>query len=207
MIGEVIMLGPANYGTFIAAMAIAGDVQEIPNSAMFEIIASRIQPVLASFTALYLLMPWDENRAPSLQHDRYDVRQEHFWDDLDIDDPRLAAAFPAAGPNWGDKMFDPTDPRTTYFYKNTSLILGVHPFRSTAVGVEIDNGELAVIQSTRQGDGWVPDDLAKLDGVKNTYWAEFTGHIQLAMSGRVINAILNILNGSKVIGLPDQPPP
>ena len=61
-------------------------------------------------------------------------------------------------------------------------------------------------QYDTRGDGWVPDYLAKIDGVKNNYWAPFTGHIQLAMSGKVINAVLNILDGVADVGLPDQPP-
>ena len=211
MLGQVIMLGPANYGSFIAALAISGDIEEIPNSKMFKVIAGRIQPVEASFTALYLMMPWDDQRTPSLQDPDFDVRLQTFWNKLQsftIEDARLAAAFPNGSTNtWGETTFDLTLASTTYFLDQTSLILGRHPYRKTAGGVQIEDGELTVNHDyDLPGDGWVPDEFAKLAGTKATYWAEFTGHIQLAMSGRVINAILNILNGAPNIGLPTTPP-
>jgi hypothetical protein len=201
LIHKVIMLGPANFGTFAAALGLAGAFNAIPGCAMFNCIASRVQPVEATFTSLYLLLPWNHDLVPSLKCPDFDVRRQSFWANLaslTIQHDRLAVAFPGGGTDpWGRKI------DTTCFNKQTSVILGSHPYRKTPGGVEFVDGELTVNSKfLLDGDGWVPDVLARLDGTK-TYRAPFTGHIRLPMANSVINAVLNILNCRKDVGLPE----
>jgi Lecithin:cholesterol acyltransferase len=195
MVGQVIMLGPANYGAFVAALAVAGDLGEIPLVKMFPTPSQRVQTVLASFTGLYQLMPWDEKLAPSLKEAQCNIRSPKFWRDLSpgaIDFDRLDRAFPKGGKPWAS-LID-----TTSFNKQITVIRGSRPFVDTPGGVQIVDGALQI--DTRfglPGDGWVPHKFARLPGT-TTYLARRTGHIGLPMAGKVIQAILDILNGNPV---------
>lgn len=195
MVGKVIMLGPANYGAFVTALAVAGDFGEIPMIKMFPPPSQRAQPVLASFTALYQLMPWDENLAPSLKETICDIRRPEFWKDLSpgaIDFDRLERAFPKGGKPWASHIV------TKSFNKHITVILGSRPFVDTPGGVQIVDGALQI--DTRfglPGDGWVPHKFSRLPGTK-TYLARRIGHIWLPMADKVIQAVRDILNTNPV---------
>ena len=73
LVGEVIMLGPANYGSFDVALTIANSTEQIPVAKLLHNPRRWVQRVLASFTAFYQLMPWDENLVRSLQDPNHDV--------------------------------------------------------------------------------------------------------------------------------------
>jgi pimeloyl-ACP methyl ester carboxylesterase len=202
LVGKIIMLGPANYGAFVAALAIAGDLKEVPMAGMFPRPPRRVQSVLASFTALYQLMPWDDRRLKSLRYKDFDIRRPDLWSRLSpaqIDPDRLERALPASGPPYWAQQID-----TTCFNKQITVILGSRP-RPTPGGVRIVNGELEVHPGfPMRGDGWVPDRLAKLDGASATYRSPGTGHVVLPMAADVIFGIRDILN-NKTPNLPAVP--
>jgi hypothetical protein len=191
-VGRIIMLGPANYGAFVTALAVGGDVKQIPISSMFPEPHGPVQGVLASFTALYQLMPWDTDRTQSYQ-DGFDIRTPAFWAGLDpglIDGNRLERSFPTgAGTSWAGGI------DTTCYNKQITVILGSHPFRKTPGGVRIVQGALRIHpRYGLPGDGWVPDIFAKLDDT-TAYRATNVGHIRLPMAPKVILAIVDILDG------------
>jgi len=200
-VGKIILLGPANYGAFVAALAVADSVKEIPMARMLTRPSARVQAVLASFTALYQLMPWNDCLAESLKQPEFDIRQPDFWKRLKpgkIEGDRLARSFPSGGnPPWGKEI------DTKCFNDQITVIVGSHPFRKTPGGVHFRGGQLKVDHHFNlDGDGWVPDKLAILPGTK-TYRAEGTGHIRLPMAASIINAVLNILAEERNVGLPE----
>jgi hypothetical protein len=191
LVGKVILAGPANFGAFVAALGVADAVQEIPVCKMLTHPSLENQRVMASFTALYQLMPWDPGLATSLTKPRCDIRQRGFWKDQglgQIDYDRHELAFPTGGPPWGQKL------NTDTYKKRITVIVGQNPFTKTAGGVHFEDGQLKVNRSGKlDGDGWVPDKLAILPN-SPAYRASLTGHIGLPRAPKVIDAVLNILN-------------
>lgn len=200
LVDKVIYLGPAIYGAFVAALAIAGSLKQIPISRLLPGSEAKSQAVLSTFTALYQLMPWDADLVSSLEEGGFDIRSASFWDRLSlgkIDPSRHARAFPPSGMPWGEAI------GTNCLDDRTRIILGSHPIRKTPGGVFFRRGRLKVNHKyDLEGDGWVPDILGKIPGV-TTYKAPSTGHIRLPMANRVIKAVLRILDDDLDTGLPE----
>jgi hypothetical protein len=191
LVGKVILAGPANFGAFVAALGVADAVQEIPVCKLLTHPSLQNQRVMASFTALYQLMPWDPDLATSLTKPQCDIRRPEFWEDQglgQIDYDRHERAFPTGGPAWGQKL------NTDTYKERITVIVGQNPFTKAAGGVHFKNGQLKVNRKGKlDGDGWVPDQLAILPN-SPAYRANLTGHIGLPRAPNVINAVLNILN-------------
>jgi hypothetical protein len=65
---HLVLLGPANFGTFSAAFAIAGTHSLIEPLRRFAVEpAAGFRPTLASMSGTYQLLPWDADRVPWLK--------------------------------------------------------------------------------------------------------------------------------------------
>ena len=159
------MLGPANYGSFDVALTIANSTEQIPVAKLLHNPRRWVQRVLASFTAFYQLMPWDENLVRSLQDPNHDVRLDVFGAQLRIgavDSNRLHVAYPPRADPWGKAA----DTAASCFNDHITVIVGSKPFKKTPGGVQFINGHLEIDDSYgfTDGDGWVPDQLAIIPG-------------------------------------------
>jgi len=179
LVNSLVLLGPANYGTFSAAFALAGTHETIAEVERWGVtFPPDLGDVLQSFTGLYQLLPGDNDRLKTAFKTEQ-FKESSFWK-RNIDATRLREEF-----GWG-KQID-----TSFFNDRTTIILGNAP----AVGaVAFTGDELREIGPRLPGDGTVPDNLARLDGVQ-TYRAEGVPHMTIAMSNSVIRAVLAILRG------------
>ena len=164
-VGKVIMLGPASYGSFDVALAIADSIDQIPICKIMANPQEFAQRTIASFTAFYQLMPWSEQLVPSLQDQDHDVRDYNFWSNLGLarwNCARLEVAFPPRADPWGAVL----DNGASWFNDQITIIVGSHPSRQTPGGVQFVGGHLEIDDTYNfaNGDGWVPDVLAIIPG-------------------------------------------
>ena len=66
LVNNLVLLGPATFGTFSAAFAIAGTHETIAAIQKYGVtLPANFEKVLQSFTGLYQLLPWDRERFPN----------------------------------------------------------------------------------------------------------------------------------------------
>jgi hypothetical protein len=134
-----VLLGPASYGTFAAAFAIAGNPGTLDTLRTFGIQPpDDIGPVLQSMTGVYQLLPWNSDVLPWLQE--HDLADKKFWE-TGVDRLRLEKVY-----RWA------SDLDSTFFNDRTSIILGE---RDTPIAVEFQNGKLEPSEFG-PGDGTFP---------------------------------------------------
>ena len=195
IVGNLILLGPANYGTFVGALALAGALDQLPLFKFFPEIGPDKQAVLKTFTALYQILPWDADRFPSLG--TYDLRAFDFWQGL-IERPRFDRAFFSPGPTWAARI------NTQFLNDRTTVIVGYHPLCKTAGGVTFNwqKRMVAAEDFPIVGDGWVPHISSILENTQ-AYIANGVDHLRLPMAPRVVRAVVRLLLGDSEIGLPE----
>src|SRR5205085_6085256 len=84
------------------------------------------------------------------------------------------------------------------------LVAGIN--QDTVTGLHVERGEF-VFEVTPNGDGTVPLDLAKMDGIPDAqvYYVE-AGHGELCNHGTVETAVMDLLAGGVTSALPTQRP-
>ncbi|MBX6314438.1 MAG: trypsin-like peptidase domain-containing protein, partial [Isosphaeraceae bacterium] len=180
IVHHLVLLGPASFGSFSAALALAGCHSLIRMLRRLAVEPPQgFQRVLASMTGLYQLLPWDAARVPWLTD--HDPGRAPFWP-VPIDAERLSRFF-----GWG-RAID-----TRFFDDRTTIILGDNHGAPTVGGLERHGTGL--IESSAHalpGDGTVPHACAVLPGTR-TFLAPGTEHSMLAADRGVISAVLDIL--------------
>lgn len=180
LVNSLTLLGPASFGTFSAAFAVAGSHDSIGTLQSLGVkMPPDIQGVLASFTGLYQLLPWKQGSVHP-DFDPEQMRATGFWKGL-ADAARLGDKFA-----WGGQI------DTEFFNDRTAVILGDLPTCGgvTFVGDQMQPHPDQVVW----GDGTVPDQCAALPGVR-TYRAKGGEHMKLPLSRAVIGAVLALLKG------------
>lgn len=178
-VDRLIMMAPSISGTLVAAIALAGALQEVPFVGSLPMIGASPQPILKTFSALYQLLPWNETIMPSLSNPAMDIRKMDFWGNL-IDTIRFIKLS-----TYGSMI------NTDFFNNRMNIILGSgHP---TAGGVKINNGELTVDHAyDLPGDGFMAQVCSTIPGVKTDVFPGI-GHLSLPMDIAVIHRIIGIL--------------
>jgi hypothetical protein len=177
MVQMLILLGPATFGTFTAAMALSGGHEQIEQFRRYAINAPKqIEQIFQSMTGLYQLLPWKQGLLPSLP----DFQNPKFWR-TNIDEARLDRFL-----GWGKQV----DAR--FFNDRTRIILGD---ADTITSVKFDNGRMIADATSKDGDGTVPDAFAKIEGVL-TYKAPRATHALLAANVVVCRAVVSLLSGT-----------
>jgi hypothetical protein len=181
---HLVLLGPATYGSFSAALAVAGTHSLLDPLRQFTVEpAAGFQQVLASMSGLYQLLPFDPARVPSLATNP--LGSAGFWQPhVPIDTDRLARFFGWVGPNIDTSFFD----------GKTTVILGDNSGVPTAGGVAFDGDRLLPSGDGLSGDGTVPHSCSVLPGTA-TYLARGTEHAKLALYPHVIGAVRAVLRG------------
>jgi hypothetical protein len=178
LVNNLVLLGPATFGTFSAAFAISGNHASIETIRRLGVqVPAEFPQVLQSFTGLYQLLPWDK-RLFSSGFDPTEMGKPNFWE-TGADPNRLKFGF-----GWGGRI------NTSFFNERTSIVLGDVP---TVGAVKFVGGKL-VADGMVPGDGTVPDSLARLPGVR-TYRAKGAEHSVLPMQLSVMAAVRAILRG------------
>lgn len=182
---NLVLLGPANYGTFSAAFAVGGTHGLLPTLRRYAVEpAGGFQPVMASMTGLYQLLPWDVQRVPWLAGN--DLGSPAFWSPhVPIDADRLGRFF-----GWGRGV------DSTAFDDRTTVILGDNAGVPTCGGATFRDGLLLPTADGLAGDGTVPHSCAVLPGAA-AYLAPGTEHSRLPMYRSVIAAIRDVLAGRR----------
>ncbi len=200
IVKHLVLLGPANYGTLIAALGLAVATDQIP---FVDVMLANVptppyvQSVMKSFTALYQVLPWDPGLLPSLSDPAHDVRSPGFWGSM-IDKSRLQRALPAGQPAWAAGI------DTAFFKDSTTVIMGDAGPRSTAGGVWFENGELTIDHYyDLPGDRWVPHVCSVLKEGTATYVARGVHHLNLPVDGCVIDSVVSIFNTGTADGCLD----
>jgi pimeloyl-ACP methyl ester carboxylesterase len=191
IVKHLVLLGPANYGTLIAALGLAAAIDEIPFA---DVVLGGVptppylQKVMKSFTALYQVLPWDPAIITSLSDPGHNVCSPGFWGRM-IDGRRLERALPAGKPAWAAGI-------CTAFLKGcTTVVLGDAGKRSTAGGVVLKNGVMTIDHACDlPGDRWVPHVCSILKEGTATYIAPRIHHLGLPLSGCVIDGVIDIFN-------------
>ena len=180
LVNNLVLLGPASFGTFSAAFALAGSHESIITAQKFGVkLPDDFPAIFQSFTGLYQLLPWN----PALFPNGFDPQlfgKEEFWKS-NIEKDRLNYGF-----GWGK------DINGSFFNDRTSIILGDQPTVAAAKFVGkalVHDGNLV------QGDGTVPDFLAKIPGVQRIYRAAGVDHMTMPMHLAVMAAVRAILRG------------
>lgn len=178
LVNNLVLIGPASFGTFSAALAISGDHASIETIRRLGVqVPGNFPQVLQSFTGLYQLLPWNKTLFDN-GFDPTEMGKPKFWE-TGVEADRLKYGFA-----WGG------DVNTAFFNDRTTIILGDKPTVGAVkfvAGVLTPDGEV-------QGDGTVPDFLAKLPGVR-TYRAQGAEHSVLPMQLSVMAAVRAVLRG------------
>ncbi len=184
---NLVLLGPANYGTFSAAFALAGTADLIRRVSPFIVSPEQGFPtLLQSMSGIYQLLPWDTDRLPNLGQSGHQVGRADFWKPT-IDADRLTRFF-----GWGK------DIDTSFLAKRTTVILGDNyssDGTGTIAGVSFVHGELRATH-VGQGDGTILDCCAYLAGAA-TYRAHNTEHLRLPTYPHVLRAVRQTLGGDR----------
>ncbi len=179
LVNNLLLLGPATFGTFSAAFAIAGTHETIAAIQKYGVtLPANFEKVLQSFTGLYQLLPWDRERFPN-DFDPEVMKPFGYWK-RGADSDRLKYGFA-----WGKRI------DTTFFNDRTAIILGEQP---TVGAVAFQGDKLVPVGQPVAGDGTVPDFCAMLPGVR-TYRAAGADHMTLPMYRSVLAAVRAILKG------------
>ncbi|CAN5853063.1 hypothetical protein BH23PLA1_BH23PLA1_13510 [soil metagenome] len=180
LVNNLVLLGPATYGTFSAAFALAGTHESLDTARQYRVkLPSDFEVVMQSFTGLYQLLPWN----PALFSNGFNpkvMQDAKFWKKGAQKD-RLGYGF-----GWG-KQVD-----AAFFHDRTVIILGDRPTVGAAAYV---NGDLHEFGPRVPGDGTVPDTLAMLPGVRS-YRVAGASHLMLPMNLSVMGAVRAILKGA-----------
>jgi hypothetical protein len=191
LVNNLVLLGPATAGTFSAAFALAGNHSLLEVVRRYGIEApDGFTGVLQSMSGLYQLLPWRTEAVDGQSGDkalewvaqnREAFRKPAFWA-TGVDPERLEKLF-----GWGDRV------DSSFFNDRTTIILGDHP---TVGGVRFVDGALvADCAFATQGDGTVPDSLARVAGVTRVYRARGVEHMMLPATLSVIVAVRDVLAG------------
>jgi hypothetical protein len=181
LVNNLVLLGPASYGTFSAAFAIAGSADLLETLARFHITPPD-RDTLQSLTGLYQLLPWNKDVLPWLNDHHLD--DPEFWQG-GVDQDRLAAFYPG----WGEAL------DTTFFNDRTTIILGGNGGGDTTVGAaDFDASGKLVPTAMVPGDGTIPDACARLPDVR-TFKALSAEHMKLPATPAVVGAVTDILAG------------
>lgn len=174
---NLVLMGPASFGTFSAAFAIAGNVELLEMVKRFGVrVPAGIAGVLQSMTGLYQLLPWKPGTLPWLGQN--DMSQPSFWK-TGVDQQRLTRFYG----QWGASL------DSSFFNDRTVVILGD---AKTTIGVKFQNGKLVESESSTEGDGTVPDSCAILPGVP-AFRAPRAEHGWMGAAFNVAAAVKNIL--------------
>jgi hypothetical protein len=188
IVRNLVLIGPANAGSFSAPLAISGDHESIPMLRKLTVEPTGgFRTVFATMTGLYQLMPWDSSRLPSLDAPEHAIGRPDFWrGKAPVDETRLARFY-----GWASRI------DTGFFNDRTTVILGDYDGlhnQKTPAGVAFGNdGRLAVVEAYT-GDGTVPHCNAVLPGVR-TVMVEKTEHPLLPTYRNVIQSVRRILRG------------
>ena len=187
IVKHLVLLGPANFGSFSAAFALAGNHSLLPMVRKLAIEPRRgIQQVLASMTGVYQLLPFDRDRIPWLA--RTTTAQPGFWK-TPVDAPRLARFY-----GWARSI------DSSFMNDRTAVILGDNHGALTTGGVVFKRSVLHDSPAhALAGDGTVPHSCAVLPGTR-TYLAPGTEHSMLATYRKVIDAVRDVL-ADRPVGL------
>lgn len=181
-IRHLVLLGPATFGSFSAALAVAGTHPLLDPLRQFTVQpAAGFQAVLASMSGIYQLLPFDPARVPWLAANP--LGTPGFWQPhVAVDADRLGRFF-----GWVGRNID-----TAFFNDRTAVILGDNSGAPTAGGVAFVGGQLLPSGDGLSGDGTVPHSCSVLPGTA-TYLARNTEHARLALYPHVIGAVRAIL--------------
>jgi hypothetical protein len=193
---NLILLGPANFGTFMSVLALGGSLHEIP--VLKSLVPANLPPdvmsAIWSMSFLYQIVPWDKNRTKWLK--KNNPADPAFWQG--IDNTRLAKFYPCWGPTLDSSFFNC---RTTVILGDNGTTL--KPKKTTG-GVKFDpiTGKMKIdARYNEAGDGFVTHNCSKLDGTKCHVFKN-TEHVKLAMYPRVLNKIVSILTSGPVAPFP-----
>lgn len=182
IVNRLILLGPASYGTFSAAFAIAGNHQLIQALAEYGLNwPDDLSAVLQSMSGLYQLLPW---KPGTIRMDPEELARADFWR-TGCDTARLAKFF-----RWGASL------DTQFFNDRTSIILGDAP---TPAAVEFRDNVLVASGDPVQGDGTVTDDCAVVEGVGDVARAAGADHMMLPLNRQVMQTVWRIVNANLTV--------
>jgi pimeloyl-ACP methyl ester carboxylesterase len=188
IVRNLVLLGPANGGSFSAPLAISGDHESIPTlrKLTYEPTGG-FKAVFATMSGLYQLMPWDPSRLPSLEDPEHAIGRAEFWrGKAEVDETRLARFYA-----WAAKI------NTDYLNDRTTVILGDYDGllgEKTPAGVAFGpDGKLAVTEAYA-GDGTVPHCNAVLPGT-TTMMVEKSDHPLLPTYRNAIQSVRLVLRG------------
>ncbi len=174
-IGRFIMLGTPNYGSFVPVQALRGVYPIIRKIAFLDREHSAVDlagKVFNTFPGLYEMLPFGEKFTGL---DLYDV---NTWPD---NPPKPLEAWLKNSQKVQKSLPLPGE--------GSFLIAGVN--RDTVVGLGMEGGKFSY-EISREGDGTVPLELARIDGTK-TYFVE-ESHGSLPNNGKVRKAVVELLN-------------
>ncbi|MFO0826150.1 MAG: hypothetical protein U0792_24045 [Gemmataceae bacterium] len=178
LVNNLVLLGPATFGSFSAAFAIAGSHESIQTLVELGVqLPSNFNAILRSFTGVYQLLPWKPGTVRP-EFDLVEFGKTKFWQGA-AEPERLGFGF-----GWG-RVID-----TTFFDDRTTIILGNRP---TVGAVRFEGDRLVPDGDPVPGDGTVPDLCARLPGVR-TFRAD-AEHMKLPLSRAVLSAVRAVLRG------------
>ena len=200
MMGCMVLLAPAVSGTFTGALGLVAAIRQMPLGQLMPQ-PSKYSPLATrTWTALYQLLPWDDDLFPSLKYGDHNVRSAGFWGNW-IDPDRLSRAFPAGGSPWASEV------DTQFLAKKTTVILGQVSGNhcETAGGVRWQGN--ALVRDPKydvNGDGFMAHRASILKDT-DAYLADGVNHNRMPMAPRVIRAVIDILHNGSPSNLPHYP--
>lgn len=180
LVNNLILLGPASFGSFSAAFALSGSPNSWDILERFKVrVPDDFPEVLKTFTGLYQLLPWNRESFDN-QFNPLIFKTPGNWTN-GIDKDRLAYGF-----GWSERI------DTTFFSDRTTIILGDQKMSGA---IEFDANGIAVeIGPLVQGDGTITDANARLKGVR-TFRMPGGVHATLPMYRTVMSAVRSIMKG------------
>jgi hypothetical protein len=184
-LGQFVMLGTPNYGSFVPVQALRGQYTIVSRLAILDLVNDPVRwakEVVQTFPGLYEMLPFPEKFAG------VDLFEASAW-------PAGGPRPPAAQLKAARGVHQALAAADQRFF----LVAGVG--QRTTVGLEADESGFVYTQSN-EGDGTVPLSMCLLPGA-TTYYVE-EAHGSLANHGEVARATIDILHRGKTDALRDS---
>lgn len=180
IVRNLVLIGPANFGSFSAALGLSGGGELIRLARRFAVEpADGFQSVAATFTSLYQLLPFDADRVPWLRS--HNLGDPAFWP-KPVDETRLLRFR-----GWARSI------DSTFFDERTTVLLGEAARTS---GGLTRSGETWIDSpaDALPGDGTVPHSCSVLPKTRS-YLAVGVEHALMTARRPIIDAVVDALAG------------
>lgn len=189
--GRLIMLGTPNYGSYSIPQVLTGSEKLVNWLSVLDLSRNleEVLEIIGTFTGLYQMLP-----APSMIPDKTrSIYRQAAWGSFPVIGENLKAA---------ERFHENLEDRETVNAKRMAYIAGCN--QQTLCGLVITAPGEFQYTTTCNGDGRVPSELGRIEGLPTYYIEE--SHGSLPRNDLVLTAVEELMESGVTSILPDRPP-